>query len=309
MVLYGGGMHGSHDQLNINQQVIAYCLIWGLDIDIGNIIFSDLVAKLLNGKKAASFKTLLASEVALTFHMLKVAKLLTEPKETLIHSSERVNADDTTDKSLSGTSVQPVNWSKAPTNKKSRKKKNPSSSQPKTLKIIRESSPLKQVTDTQHVEEPVATADTTRSVDAFESAKVLGNRPKPVDAAKDQQHPAHEGQTSECLNFTQPQGNDEKRSADESPFDTESEIKFIKKEVPKSTNDNDYGIGSVHQTMHNDDAQITLIVSSRDTKIQEADSDLESMPDDEIESISGYDNRKFSRVLQKSSRSAYWHDS
>ncbi|GJY75651.1 hypothetical protein Tco_0480767 [Tanacetum coccineum] len=46
-----GGIQGSHNQLNINQQVIAYCLIWGLNVDIGNIIFSDLVAKLLNGKK------------------------------------------------------------------------------------------------------------------------------------------------------------------------------------------------------------------------------------------------------------------
>ncbi|GJT40438.1 hypothetical protein Tco_0940303 [Tanacetum coccineum] len=91
------------------------------------------------------------------------------------------------------------------------------------------------------------------------------------------------------VSFDELYRNDEKRSADESPFDTESEIKFIKKEVPKSTNDNDYGIGSVHQTMHNDDAQITLIVSSRDTKIQEADSDLESMPDDELESIFGFE--------------------
>ncbi|GJU01307.1 retrovirus-related pol polyprotein from transposon TNT 1-94 [Tanacetum coccineum] len=46
-----GGMQGSHDQLNINQQMIAYSLIWGLNVDIGNIIFSNLVFKLQNGKK------------------------------------------------------------------------------------------------------------------------------------------------------------------------------------------------------------------------------------------------------------------
>ncbi|GJV63599.1 hypothetical protein Tco_1474427 [Tanacetum coccineum] len=108
-----------------------------LDVDIGNIIFFDLVAKLLNGKN--------------------------------------VNVDDTADKPLSEASVQPINQSKAPTDKKSRKKNNPASYQPKTIKIVRESSPLKQVADTQHVEEPVATADTTKSVDAFESAKVLEN--------------------------------------------------------------------------------------------------------------------------------------
>ncbi|GKD50867.1 hypothetical protein Tco_1279843, partial [Tanacetum coccineum] len=81
---------------------------------------------------AASFKTPLASEVALTSHMLKEAKLLPELEDTLILSSERVNVDDTIDKSLSGASVQHVN-------QKLRKKKNPASSQPKTLKIVKES--------------------------------------------------------------------------------------------------------------------------------------------------------------------------
>nr|GEX16190.1 hypothetical protein [Tanacetum cinerariifolium] len=46
-----GGMQGSHDQMNLNQQTIAYCPIWGLEIDIGAIIFSDLIHKLQNGKK------------------------------------------------------------------------------------------------------------------------------------------------------------------------------------------------------------------------------------------------------------------
>ncbi|GJZ77686.1 hypothetical protein Tco_0642358 [Tanacetum coccineum] len=46
-----GGMHGSHDQININQQVIAYSLCWGLNADIDNILFFDLVATLVNGKK------------------------------------------------------------------------------------------------------------------------------------------------------------------------------------------------------------------------------------------------------------------
>ncbi|GJZ75382.1 hypothetical protein Tco_0639847, partial [Tanacetum coccineum] len=104
---------GSHDQMNLNQQTITYCLIYGLEIDIGGIIFLDLVHKLQNGKKhrelnifytrflsmvfekllrdkyisndltlvkphtiiTASFQKPLASEVPLTLHMLKVAKL------------------------------------------------------------------------------------------------------------------------------------------------------------------------------------------------------------------------------------------
>ncbi|GKA14806.1 retrovirus-related pol polyprotein from transposon TNT 1-94 [Tanacetum coccineum] len=75
---------GSHDQLNLNQQTIAYSLIWGLKIDIGAIIFSDFVHKLQNGKKNR------------------------EPKQSLIPSSGEVNVDDSADKSLSRTSVQPV---------------------------------------------------------------------------------------------------------------------------------------------------------------------------------------------------------
>ncbi|GKA23310.1 hypothetical protein Tco_0709272 [Tanacetum coccineum] len=38
-----GGNQGLHDQLNINQQIIASSLCWGLDIDIASIVFSDLV--------------------------------------------------------------------------------------------------------------------------------------------------------------------------------------------------------------------------------------------------------------------------
>ncbi|GJV16232.1 hypothetical protein Tco_1361555 [Tanacetum coccineum] len=277
-----GGMQGSHDQLNINHQMIAYSLCWGLDIDIGNILFSDLVVKLTTGKKgrepnicytrylslimehllrnaykndklktskpheisATSFKKPSASEVPLTSHMLKVAKLSPMPEESLILPSGGVNAGDTVDKSLFGTSVQPVNQPKAPTDKKSKKKKNPASSKPKTSKIVRESSPIKQVIDTQHAEEPVAT-NTTKGIESFESAEELRNHTKLVDAervristsiskyfvhyesapwndtlrfitldvdpensrlCKDPQHLAHESQTSECLTFTQPQG-------------------------------------------------------------------------------------------------------
>nr|GEZ50438.1 reverse transcriptase domain-containing protein [Tanacetum cinerariifolium] len=46
-----GGMQGSHDQMNLNQQTIAYCLIYGQELDIGRMIFSDLVHKLQNRKK------------------------------------------------------------------------------------------------------------------------------------------------------------------------------------------------------------------------------------------------------------------
>ncbi|GJS19606.1 retrovirus-related pol polyprotein from transposon TNT 1-94 [Tanacetum coccineum] len=195
-----GGMQGSHDQMNLNQQTIAYCLIWGLEIDIGGIIFSDLVHKLQNGKKnrelnicytrflslifekllgkdyvsnnltfvkphtitAASFQKPIASEVPLTSHMLKVAKLSEEPEQSLIPPSREVNADDTADKSLSRASVQPVTQSKATTDLKTKKNKIPPSSKPKSPYKVRVILPKKQVAETQHAEVTVATADTTK---------------------------------------------------------------------------------------------------------------------------------------------------
>ncbi|GKD53951.1 hypothetical protein Tco_1287338, partial [Tanacetum coccineum] len=152
---------GSHDQMNLNQQTIAYYLIYGLEIDIGAIIFSDLIHKLQNGKKnresnicytrflslifekllkekyisndltlvkphtitAASFQKPLASEVPLTSHMLKVAKLFKGPKQSLIPPSEEVNADDTGDKSSSRTSVQLVTQPKARTDQMIKKRR------------------------------------------------------------------------------------------------------------------------------------------------------------------------------------------
>nr|GEX90824.1 hypothetical protein [Tanacetum cinerariifolium]GEX90831.1 hypothetical protein [Tanacetum cinerariifolium] len=64
--------------------------------------------------------------------------------------------------------------------------------------------------------------------------------------------------------------------AKESPFDTESEIKFMGKE-------------KVVPNTHDGVVEITLVGSSRDAEFQEADSDLELMPDDEIESVSGFE--------------------
>ncbi|GKD82188.1 hypothetical protein Tco_1349027 [Tanacetum coccineum] len=167
--------------------MIAYSLCWGLDIDIGNILFSDLVIKLTTSNKKKEQNICYTRYLSLIIeHLLGNAYKNDKLKTFKLHhiSSTTFKTPSASEIALTSHMLKPVNWSKAPTNKNSKKKKNPSSSQPKTLKIIRESSPLKQVADTQHAEEPVVTADTTRSVDAFESAEVLGNRPKPTDAAK-----------------------------------------------------------------------------------------------------------------------------
>ncbi|GKF12754.1 hypothetical protein Tco_0050680, partial [Tanacetum coccineum] len=65
------GMHGSYDQLNANQQTIAYCLFSGLNVDIAKPIKS----------------------------------LIPSFKEVNADDSGKVNADDSADKSSSRTSV------------------------------------------------------------------------------------------------------------------------------------------------------------------------------------------------------------
>ncbi|GKF05963.1 hypothetical protein Tco_0036631 [Tanacetum coccineum] len=43
-----GRNYSSTEQVNSIQQLLAYCLITGTEVDIGEIIYSDLVTKLLN---------------------------------------------------------------------------------------------------------------------------------------------------------------------------------------------------------------------------------------------------------------------
>ncbi|GJU04039.1 retrovirus-related pol polyprotein from transposon TNT 1-94 [Tanacetum coccineum] len=302
---------GSHDQMNLNQQTIAYCLIFGLEINIGEIIFTDLVHKLQNGKKvskpyhisATSFQTPSAFEVSLTSHMLKVAKLSKKPKEFFILPSEEVNTKESADKSQSGTNVQPLSQPKAPTAKRPRKEKNPSSTQPMVLQSSRSistSSPL--TTHLQHAEEFVVTADATKSLDASKSAEVQGNQPNTADAEKvlDQivkekeiagEHSLDIPIVRTLLDDTDKQTKDDELTL-ESPFDIESEIKFIKSFQASTIYDShnmQLEAGLVFATnisfMSYGPTDMTLdnVVSS---------SELRSMPDDDLQSVSTFDSVK-----------------
>ncbi|GJR08158.1 hypothetical protein Tco_0790810 [Tanacetum coccineum] len=75
--------------------------IWKLDKYISN----DLNLVKPHTITAASFQKPLASEVPLTSHMLKVAKLFVGPEQSLIPPPGEVNADDTADKSPSKTTM------------------------------------------------------------------------------------------------------------------------------------------------------------------------------------------------------------
>ncbi|GJY81463.1 hypothetical protein Tco_0494214 [Tanacetum coccineum] len=272
LVKFLGGNQGSHDQLNVNQQMIAYGLCWGLDIDIAGILYDDLVYKLTaNGKKgreknicytrymslitSATFKKPTSSEVPLTCHMRKVAKIDEEP---LITTSKEANHEASGAMSLSGTSEHPDSTPKAKTDKKRRKKKTPSSSKPNVSKEV--------------------TADTTQSLDASMSAEEQDNQPKTADTKKDQENvvteEVHMGDDGTEFvdpglysidNFTLESLN---QTADESPFDTESEIKFVKSFKP-ITNDEE------------------SLFTSKESDTEE-DSELASILDDEIRPLSAF---------------------
>ncbi|GKB45420.1 hypothetical protein Tco_0896173 [Tanacetum coccineum] len=93
-----------------------------------------------------------ASEVPLTSHMLKVAKI-SEPKKSLLLSSREVNSNSAADKSLSKTAVQ--------------------------------STTKEAVVETKHAEESGATADIIESLDGSKPAEEVRSLPKTTAIEKD----------------------------------------------------------------------------------------------------------------------------
>ncbi|GJX91961.1 hypothetical protein Tco_0345287 [Tanacetum coccineum] len=102
----------------------------------------------------------------------------------MILSSEKANADDGADKSLSRTTLQPITQPKAPTDLKPQKKRIPPSSKLKFSYKVRVILLKKQVTETQHAEEIVATADTTQSLEASKLTEEQVNHLKIAEAEK-----------------------------------------------------------------------------------------------------------------------------
>ncbi|GKB49973.1 hypothetical protein Tco_0900726 [Tanacetum coccineum] len=118
------------------------------------------------------------AEPSFTKLVAELTKLSQEPEPSLILSSEKVNADDTADKSSSRTFMLPVTQPKAPTDLKPKKKKILPSSKPKSSYKVRFILLKTQVAETQHAEETVATVNAIKSLDTFESAEEQVNQPK-----------------------------------------------------------------------------------------------------------------------------------
>ncbi|GJY95516.1 hypothetical protein Tco_0511877 [Tanacetum coccineum] len=147
-------------------KVIAYILIWGLNVGIENILFSGLVAKLVKGKKGREVYICYTRFLSLIFEYL-LQENYKNDKLTNFNPHHITAASFNKNPSAS----KP----KAKNDKKSRKKKTQSSSKPKTSTYVRHAKPKKQVDETQHAEEPVATADITKSLDASKSVEEVAN--------------------------------------------------------------------------------------------------------------------------------------
>ncbi|GKD87898.1 hypothetical protein Tco_1359052, partial [Tanacetum coccineum] len=163
---------------------------------------------------AASFQTPSASEVSLTSHMLKVAKLSKEPDVSLILPSEEVNAEATADKSQSGTNMQEMN---APSTN----------------------------THRQATEELMVTVAEEQSLEILTVAQLLDEVNKAAQ---------------ETL---------------ESPYDIKLEIKVVKSVFTSH-------LSGVQDQIMNDYEESGGIQ-------EDSDSDLQSMPDDDLRSVSGFE--------------------
>ncbi|GJU02109.1 hypothetical protein Tco_1073192 [Tanacetum coccineum] len=87
-----------------------------------NVLYHPMLTFLLN----SCISTVITRQPFATYvEYLREFWYSAEPESSLIFSSEKVNADDTADKSLSRTSMQPITQPKAPTDLKLKKKKIP----------------------------------------------------------------------------------------------------------------------------------------------------------------------------------------
>nr|GEV68858.1 zinc finger BED domain-containing protein RICESLEEPER 2-like [Tanacetum cinerariifolium] len=171
-----------------------------------------------------------------------------------------------------------VTQPKAPTDLKIKKKKIPSSSQPKSPHKVRVILSKKQVAETQYAEVKVATADATKSLEASKLVEEQGNQPLTAKAKKEPEKIIKMEEDAkdhfmEILTVEQMMDEVDKQikyvqETSESPYDTESKIKVVKfyftSQIPKLQD----------QIVHDSDES----------------ADYESMPEDDLRSFSGFED-------------------
>nr|GFA19311.1 hypothetical protein [Tanacetum cinerariifolium] len=191
-----------------------------------------------------------------------VAEISLQPLQPLIPPSREVNANDSADKSLFETSVPPITQSKATTVRKPMNKTISSSTRQEALNSSRiETSSSLQATHLQPSEEFVVTADETKSLDVSESAGAQENQNETAEAEK-------------VLNKIVK----EKEKAEDHSLD----IPTIEQLLDES----------FQASQITKDVEVTLMGSEpMDMDLQTADSEfeLESMPDNDLQSLSGFE--------------------
>nr|GEU74514.1 hypothetical protein [Tanacetum cinerariifolium] len=212
------------------------------------------------------------AESSFTRLVAELAKLSEEPEQSLIPPSRE---------------------SKETTDLKTKKKKIPPSSKPKSPDKVRVIFLKKQVAKTQHAEVTVATADATKSLEASELAEEQGNHPSTTEAVKVLNQHVEEEKDVEFVTIKEV---DKEQSLEitiveqlfdeadklnkvvqeppESPYDTKSEIKVVKSFFACHIS------GLKAQTMHDSKETVDIYEGSK--------SDLQLMPDDDLRSVSGF---------------------
>ncbi|GJT21637.1 retrovirus-related pol polyprotein from transposon TNT 1-94 [Tanacetum coccineum] len=142
----------------VNSSPLKINLIWGLEIDIGAIIFSDLVQKLQNGKNNREANICYTRFLSLIFEKLLGENYINDsltfvkPHTILVVSFQKPLASEVP---LTSHMLKPITQPKAPTDLKIKKKRIPPSSKPKSSYKVRVILPKKQVAETQHMKPPL----------------------------------------------------------------------------------------------------------------------------------------------------------
>nr|GEY59317.1 hypothetical protein [Tanacetum cinerariifolium] len=126
-----------------------------------------------------TFKPSIISEVHLTSYIRRVSNI---PEQPLTTTSDDAG-EDAGDKSLFGTSVNPVSQPTTKTNKRLKKKKSPPSSKPKAFESVKDINPS-QASESQPADKLEVPVDTTTSLDASKHKKKIVKEVEPTVEGK-----------------------------------------------------------------------------------------------------------------------------
>ncbi|GJT53647.1 hypothetical protein Tco_0988701 [Tanacetum coccineum] len=245
--------------------MIAYALCWGLNIDIVGILYDDLISKLTAGGKKGREKNICYTEYLFLVieHLLGEAYVNKDLFPIKFYQITSVTFKQSSSSEVPLTShMREIAKLSEEANIEDTGDKSLSGTAVHPTVVFQ--TPTPQASESQSADIPEVPADiTNQSLEASKSAEEQVNQPQTAYAEKVQENIG--------------------TKADESPYDTKSEIKFMKRFKP----------------LHADDEpQITFIGSEKPD--EEEDSNMESLPDDDVGSMSG--SQSLEKELSKSEK-------